>query len=1383
MSKKSICILLIFSILMSISVSVTPLSSVAKAATGAIYYVAADGNDSNSGSINAPFKTLEKARDTIRELKSASGLPEGGVTVYLREGVYNRTASFELTEQDSGTSSSPITYRAYGNDKVSLMGGFNVDTTAFTPVKDQTILGRIPQEAKDKVKQIDLKAQGITEFGQISKAGYGWPKVAPAPELFINGKSMTLARYPNTGFLTTGTVVRQGFIPRDHMPDKPAGDPSSPDYVPADQWMSQQAPIFKYSDSHADNWAQESDPWLFGYWRYDWADDNLKIKSIDTVNKTIEAIQPSMYGVISGQRYYAYNMLSEIDMPGEWYLDRTSGILYLYPDQELNGSEVQLSVLNTPLVDMNKTNYTNFMDLTFEVSRGHGIKMIDSSNNRIVHSTFRRLGQKAVTIGDEDALANDPGNVKFNSGYTGGSNNGVISCDIYDTGQGGIYILGGNRSTLTPGGNYAENNHIYRYARILRTYTPAISLNGVGNRATNNLIHDAPHMAIQFKGNDHVIELNEIYDVCQETSDAGVIYSLRDWTYRGNVIKNNYIHDIVNIGGLGSYAIYLDDLMSSAEITGNVFYKVANSAFLIGGGRDNTVKNNIIIDSGNFMSLDNRGEGWAYYHAEAPNGTCYINLMSVPYKQEPWASKYPQLVNLWEDSPKIPKGNVVKDNVLYNTAEGSIAASAKTYGTIGNNVKLTASADAGFVDKANRNFALKDNSIIYKQIPDFPKIPFDKMGLKLDEYRTSIDTNIGDFNLTAPANNATDVDSINTNLEWQTANGAEGYELIVAEDGAFTKIVLDETLKATSKALNGLSPNKTYYWKVKAYSLANSITGSKWSSQVYKFSTGALSTFTEDFENGFAGWTAEKGTPRTSSAQAHSGTKSFVKDQDTVYISKTFSNNYNALVSVWYYDNLSGTTKQMVNVNDTGNASLSWMALGVDTTKSSSKGSTNYQSRIGGTYYDTNITRTKGWHKFAWDYTSGDHVDVYIDDTKVIVKDPNISTAKSFNKISMGDTWGGASGIGYFDDIKVENIRVAAMSITVSKSNMDLEVGGTEALIATVTPDAAANKNVTWISSNEAIVSVDQNGVVKANAEGTATITVTTVDGGFTTNCMVTVKKPMPKAVLIGPQTVISGQTIEVTMGLSGVTQSVYQQMYAQDLTLNYDPVNLQFESVTSIKDGFQVIDKKETAPGQIRILAANVGANVSAQGDLLTFKFTAKSVTQTTNTTISVDHVVIAGGQGNELQVGGASREIQISIPSVPVDKSLLNASIANAQAKYNAAVEGNGDGLYSMGSKAKLQSAIDAANRTANDSNATQQQVDSAKAAMEAAIQVFDSKQITADVNGDGSISIGDLAIVAGTYGKQQGQEGWNEKADVNHDGKVDIEDLAIVAKAILK
>jgi alpha-L-fucosidase 2 len=355
-----------------------------------------------------------------------------------------------------------------------------------------------------------------------------------------------------------------------------------------------------------------------------------------------------------------------------------------------------------------------------------------------------------------------------------------------------------------------------------------------------------------------------------------------------------------------------------------------------------------------------------------------------------------------------------------------------------------------------------------------------------------------------------------------------------------------------------------------------------------------------------------------------------------------------------------------------------------------------------------------------------------------------------------------------------------------AKTTAALGLPGTVTL---VTDDGNADASVAWnvdASSYDPTQHVEQTFAVS----GTVTLPAEVDNSnnvGLTTSISVTVL-PAPttaQSTLTGPQQAAAGQSFDVKMGLSSVTQSVYQQMYAQDLTLHYDPMKLEFNSVTSLIEGFQVIDQKEAMPGHVRIVAASVGSNqgVLAQGDLLNFKFTVKSVTQATNTAISVGNVVIGNGQGKELQIGGANREMQISVPSTPVDKLPLNASITSAQAKYNAAAEGNEDGQYVIGSKAHLQSAIDAAKAVANDPNATQLQVDNAKAALEAEVQAFEAKRISADVNGKDGTTIGDLAVVAAVYGKQQGQAGWNEKADVNHDGKVDILDLAIVAKAILK
>jgi len=335
--------------------------------------------------------------------------------------------------------------------------------------------------------------------------------------------------------------------------------------------------------------------------------------------------------------------------------------------------------------------------------------MLGGNGNRIIGCTLRNLGGWAINI-------------------SGGSNNGVIGCDIYETGNGGISLSGGERKSLKPAKHFAENNHIHNYGRWNRMYQSAISIDGVGNRAGNNLIHNAPHMAISFGGNDHIIELNEIHSVCYESNDAGAIYAGRDWTMRGTVIRHNYMHHINGFEGKGCVGVYLDDMFCGTKIYGNVFYKVTRAAF-IGGGRDCLVENNIFVDCDPALHIDGRALNWANYHVDT---TMPDRLLEMPYKDALWSERYPELIKILEDEPAAPKGNIIARNISQGGKWDEVYGDARPYVTFEDNLVDT---DPHLIIQPPAGFQLRSDSPAFEL--GFKPIPYDNIGIYKDKNRAS----------------------------------------------------------------------------------------------------------------------------------------------------------------------------------------------------------------------------------------------------------------------------------------------------------------------------------------------------------------------------------------------------------------------------------------------------------------------------------------------------------------------------------------------------------------------------------------------------------------------------------------------------------------------
>lgn len=651
------------------------------------FYIAPNGNDAWSGKLlepnstktDGPLATLEGARDAIRRLKKAGPLPTGGVAVELRGGVYERNGTLDLTADDSGTAEAPIEYRARPGETVRIIGGKRI--AGFAPVTDAAQLQRLEGDARGNVLQADLRAQGVTDFGGPAGGGL---------ELFFQGRPMRIARWPNEGFVKI--VQALGPTPVDVRGTKGCAEG-----------------VFSYEGDRPGRWSGEKDVWLHGYWFWDWADQRQKVESIDVQRRVMTLAPPHhVYGYRNGQWFYAFNVLAEIDQPGEWYLDRQSGVLYFWPPQPIASGETLVSVVPT-LISLKDTAHVTIRGLTFEAMRNTAVVMSGGSHNRLIACTIRNGGRNAVSVT--------------------GSANGVAGCDIYQMAEGGISLSGGDRRTLTPAGLVAENNHIHHYGRFKPMYSAGISVHGVGNRIAHNLIHDAPHQAVSFGGNDHVIELNEIHNVCFESNDAGAIYSGRDWTMRGTVIRHNYLHHIYGFERRGCVGVYLDDMYCGTEISGNVFYQVPRAAF-IGGGRDCQIVNNVFVDCRPAVHIDARALGWAHDHADGwiREGREKGTLSGIRFREPPYSDRYPPLVPILDEDPAAPRGNLVARNICHGGSWDEIEAKARPLVKFENNLL---DQDPKFVDAAKLNFQLREDSPAWKL--GFQRIPVEQIGLVAGE--------------------------------------------------------------------------------------------------------------------------------------------------------------------------------------------------------------------------------------------------------------------------------------------------------------------------------------------------------------------------------------------------------------------------------------------------------------------------------------------------------------------------------------------------------------------------------------------------------------------------------------------------------------------------
>lgn len=651
-------------------------------------YVSPNGNDNASGSVNAPVKTPQKALELARSLKKTEKV------IYFKKGEYN-ISSITLSSEDNGVT-------LFGESGVSFNGGVTLESSDFN-------------DYSGKIKVLDLKKYGITgddigsvrAFGQYNTADKYGEQGSMYCELFCGNERMTLSRYPNSNEenLKTGKIIDNGDSREIYTK---SGTRQNENWEALKNPRGGKFEIEPELSKRIDTWKNSPDIWIFGYFQYDWADSTTPLKTADETTLTTK--YASVYGFKENMPYYFFNVFEELDAENEWYIDKENLLLYFIPPNNFHDKKIQLSLETENLITLDNVKDITFDGISFSGTRASAV-FGSGCDITIKNCEIKNVGENGIELTGERITAE----------------NNVITA----TGKGGVILTGGNREALASSGNIVTNNLIYDWSQVYQTYQAAVALHGVGATCSHNEIYNSPHEAVTYSGNNHIIEYNVIHDVVLKSSDAGAIYAGRSWSACGNIIRYNCIY---NIGSKGfePNAIYFDDALSGQSAYGNLLINIPGRGFLIGGGRDLNIENNMIINAAIPIEYDDRAiagiedNGW-FAHALTPNSTLWQSLKEVDINSQIWKESYPQLSQLTDDfdntaSPFFaanPANSTVKNNITVGKGKNVFAKRVKKYSEVTNNPSFK-NSDKLFTDESS--YKLK------APIEAFKDLPLEEMG-------------------------------------------------------------------------------------------------------------------------------------------------------------------------------------------------------------------------------------------------------------------------------------------------------------------------------------------------------------------------------------------------------------------------------------------------------------------------------------------------------------------------------------------------------------------------------------------------------------------------------------------------------------------------------
>jgi len=642
-------------------------------AVKADFYVSPGGDDRWSGRLpsadakrtDGPFATIDRARKAVADLRKAQAKRAAPVVVLLRGGTYELARTFVLGPEDSGTEQSPTVYAAYPGEQPALSGGSAISGWQKTP------------QGHWQVTLPEVR-QGKWAFSQ----------------LFVNGQRRYRPRLPGKGYF---------HIARDVPPGKKA------------QGRGYDRFGFKAGDIRKD-WHNLEDVEIFAF--HQWAGSRLRIAEVDTkghvVTFTGRTCSRSYWSALrKGHRYLAINVRQALGEPGQWYLDRKAGTLTYIPrkGEKPQACPVvaprlrQLVLLRGDVRGKRPVEHIRLRGLIFahtswtippegnsfpqaEVNQTAAVEAVGARNCVLEGCAIRHTGGYAVELGFATKEVQ------------------VLDCELADLGAGGVKIgttggWGGMRLTEET----AASHNVVRNCLI--AHGGRLHPAGIGvwighanhNRVEHNDIFDFYYSSVSVGwvwgyrpslAHHNRIEHNHMHTIGQGVlSDMGGVYTLG--VSPGTAVRGNRIHDVRSFT-YGGWGLYTDEGSTGIVMENNLVYRTWTGSFHQHYGRENLIRNNILVCSKNWQLQRTRMEKHISFTFER----------NVVY----WKTG-PLLNSNWKD------GQFKMDHNLYFNAAGKPIGFAgmtlKQWQAKGHDVHSIL-ADPMFVDPDKDDYRLKGGS-------------------------------------------------------------------------------------------------------------------------------------------------------------------------------------------------------------------------------------------------------------------------------------------------------------------------------------------------------------------------------------------------------------------------------------------------------------------------------------------------------------------------------------------------------------------------------------------------------------------------------------------------------------------------------------------------